>query len=100
MNDNTTIDVILTKCAGFVGAAVSLNYVKGSIYERIGMGISGGFASFYATPWLAAKTGLPEGLSGFLIGLFGMAICSKAWDWIQGLPIAEVWAVVLRKVGL
>ena len=48
--------------------------------------------------------GIPEGLSGFLLGLFGMAIASRFWEWIQTTPIAGVWQIVIdwlkKKAGV
>jgi pilus assembly protein TadC len=96
-------DVYITKLAGFAGACASLTFVKGSWLERISMAVGGAIVSLYSTPWAAGKTGLPEGLSGFLLGLFGMAICAKIWETIQATPIAELWKsaldVLKRKLG-
>ena len=92
------IDAALTKLAGAVGACASLAFLKGTWPERVAMAIGGSVVSYYATPWAAAKAGLPEGLSGFLLGLFGMTVCAKAWEAIQATPIAEVWSAALAKV--
>lgn len=88
-------DALLTKAAGVVGAMASLVFLKGPWSERIVMAVSGSVVSYYAAPWMAAKTSLPEGLSGFLLGLFGMALCAKAWETLHSLPIAEAWTAIL-----
>lgn len=89
-------DLLATKLAGIVGAILaSLAFIKGTWPERIAMAVGGSIVSLYATPWMAAKTGLPDGLSGFLLGLFGMAICAKVWETIQQVPIAEAWKALL-----
>lgn len=85
------LDSWATKLAGVGGAAVSLAFIKGTWPERITMAIGGAVVSLYATPWMANKTGMPEGFSGFLLGLFGMAICAKAWELIQVTPISDLW---------
>jgi hypothetical protein len=84
-------DIMITKLAGVAGAFMSLTFIKGSWSERIVMAAGGAVVSLYATPWVALRTGLPEGLTGFLLGLFGMAICAKVWEVIQSTPIADLW---------
>lgn len=96
MNPPDQFDVYATKLAGFAGAFISLKFIQGSWPERIVMAIGGSFFSFYASPWAASKTGLPEGLSGFLLGLFGMAICAKVWEWIQQAPVSGIWGALLE----
>jgi hypothetical protein len=51
--------------------------------------------SYFGTPWLSERIGLPEGLAGFLLGLFGMAIMSRAWEWVQTTPVGALWQIVL-----
>ena len=89
------VDAWLTKLAGVVGACASLAFMRGPWSERILMAVGGAIVSYYAAPWLASRAGLPEGLSGFLLGLFGMAICAKVWEVLHQLPIAEMWTSVL-----
>lgn len=99
----TDLDAYATKAAGFVGAFISLNFIQGTWPERLVMAFGGSVFSFYASPWASVKTGLPEGLCGFLFGLFGMAICAKVWEAIQSTPIAELWTALIdavkRKLG-
>ena len=92
------IDAALTKLAGVVGACISLKFINGTWPERVIMAIGGSAVSYYASPYAAQKAGLPEGLSGFLIGVFGMAICAKLWEGIQATPIAEIWQAGINKV--
>lgn len=93
------IDTALAKLAGVAGAFLSLAFLRGVEWrERIFMGIGGCFLSYYGTPIAAARSGLPEGLTGFLLGLFGMAICAKFWEMIQATPIAELWHAGIAKV--
>lgn len=98
-----SIDVYATKLAGFAGAFISLKFIQGSWPERIIMALGGSLISYYGSPWASSRTGLPEGLCGFLLGLFGMAICAKVWELIQQAPVASFWQPVLdwwkRKFG-
>lgn len=89
------IDAWLAKLAGVAGAALSMRFVAGTWQERLTMAVGGAVVSYYAAPWVSAKIGLPEGLSGFLLGLMGMAVISKAYEAIQAIPIAEAWAALI-----
>ena len=96
----TDPDNILTKVAPVAGALISLNFVKGSWHEKILMFAGGAALSFYASPYASMRTGLPEGFTGFGLGLFGMAICAKTYEIIQSLPIREIWNRILNWCGL
>jgi len=93
-------DAMITKLAGVAGAMVSLTYMKGPLYVRVTNAIGGAIVSLYATPWAVLKTGAPDGLSGFLLGLFGMAICAKGWELIEATPVKEIWISMLAKIGV
>lgn len=71
------------RLAGVAGALVSMRFLNGTIVERVFMAIGGAFFAFYATDWVSSKLALPEGLTGFLLGLFGMSILSRMWEWMQ-----------------
>jgi hypothetical protein len=77
------IQGIATKCAGVAGALVSMRFLSGSIVSRLVMAAGGAIFSFFGTDFVAGKLSLPEGLAGFLLGLFGMSILSRAWEWVQ-----------------
>lgn len=100
---DTNIDVWLAKLAGVAGALVSMRFLRGTWPERLSSAITGAVLSYYMTDWMADKVGLPLGLSGFLLGLFGMAVVSRAEEWVQTAPVAAIWQVLLnwarRKTG-
>jgi hypothetical protein len=89
--------------AKLAGALVSMRFLQGSWPERALTALAGAVLSYYTTDWLAAKVGLPLGLTGFLLGLFGMAVMSRAWEWVQATPVARIWDAILgwfqRKTG-
>jgi hypothetical protein len=89
------VDSWLVKVAGMLGSCASMLFMKGPISERLLMAVGGTLVAYYAAPWASSRTGLPEGLSGFLLGLFGMTVCSKVWDLLNQTPIADMWASVL-----
>jgi len=91
-------DALAAKMAGALGALVSMRYLQGSWPARISMAFSGALVAYYAAPYLAQMLAIPEGLAGFLLGMFGMAIVSRAWEAVQGVPIAALWQAVVDRV--
>jgi len=94
-----TFDLLAAKLSGVAGALLSLNFIKGTWPERITMGVGGSIISLYATAYVSTKTGLPDGLTGFLVGMFGMALTAKVWEAIQSTPIGDLWRSVSKRVG-
>lgn len=89
-------DAIMAKLAGVAGALVSMQFLKGPWPTRLAMATAGALLSYYASAYVSVKTGLPEGLSGFLLGFFGMAVVSKAWEWLQVAPLGEWFTQVVK----
>lgn len=91
--------------AGLFGSVVSLKFVQGTILERALMCVGGAALSYYASTPVVAWVGLPniEGLVGFMIGLFGMAVVAKGYEVLQMLDAktiaADGWEWVKRKWG-
>ena len=87
------------------GAALSLKFVVGTWVEKIIMAIGGAFLSYYASTPVAAWMEAPkaEGLVGFLLGLFGMAVVSKVYEVIQSLDAkqaaTDLWAAITKRIG-
>lgn len=103
MADATPDFSVAKLVAGVAGSFVSLGYVKGSYLERLSMGIGGAALSYYGTTPASNWIGVPdtEGLIGFMIGLFGMAIMSKVYEVIQMADAQQIaldlWERVKRK---
>lgn len=89
------LDDLAAKLAGVAGAIVSMKFLQGTLVERLFTALAGALVSYYATPSLSARIGMPEGLTGFLLGLFGMAVMSRGWEWVQTTPVAAIWQIVL-----
>lgn len=96
---DANFDLLAAKLSGVAGALLSLNFIKGTWPERFAMGFGGAIISLYATPYVSSKTGLPDGLTGFLVGMFGMAITAKVWEAIQITPIGELWKNLGKRIG-
>lgn len=77
------IEMWASRLAGVAGALVSMRFLNGTVLERILMATGGAFFSFYAAPWASERLSLPEGLTGFLLGLFGMSVLARLWEWVQ-----------------
>lgn len=91
MADLSNADLWFAKLSGVAGSVLSLKYIKGSTWvERLTMVAGGSILSLYAAPYLARKTDMPEGLVGFLLGVFGMAVVAKVWEAIQLTPASEI----------
>lgn len=85
MSDSLQDIGFLKILSGVAGSVVSLRFVKGTILEKLLMSIGGSALSYFGTSPAATWIGMAnaEGLVGFLIGLFGMAIASKVYEVIQ-----------------
>lgn len=97
-------DLELAKLApGVAGAAISMRQWPGTWPEKITMGASGIIISYFLTDWVANKTGLPSGPTGFLLGLFGMMIVGKLWEMIAALDAKQmaidVWGWIKNRAG-
>jgi len=73
---------IWAKAAGIAGSFIAaLNFAKGkSFTEKLTMFISGCILSGFTSEWLSDLLHLPEGICGFGAGMFGMAVCAKAYE--------------------
>ena len=79
--------VVIKFGVGLAGSLVSMRFIQGPWYERVLMCLGGTFLSYYGTTPVAAWLGFHaqdgEGLVGFLLGLFGMAIVAKLYEALQ-----------------
>lgn len=96
-------DIEWAKLAAAVGGAlISMVKWPGTLLERAVMGAAGVLVSYFASDAVSAYTHLPPGLTGFLLGLFGMAIVGKTWDMIEALDarkvMADLWETALGRL--
>lgn len=89
--------------AALSGSLVSLRFVQGTFAERIAMAVGGCALSYYGTTPASSWVGVhdAEGLVGFLIGLFGMAIMAKIYEIIAVADASQmgkdIWESIKRK---
>ena len=83
--------------SGVVGALVSLKFVQGTWVEKIFMAFGGSCLSYFATSPIARWIDMEntEGLIGFIIGLFGMAIVAKIYELIQVIDAKQAMTIFL-----
>lgn len=87
----TTRAVII---AGFIGSILSMSFVDGMSKKQRGIAIlSGMVMAHYLAPLIAYlfKEQEYEETIGFLIGLFGMSICSALFRSIQS---SDIWGLI------
>lgn len=92
------VEETAARLAGVAGAFVSMRFLQGSFFARFSMAVSGAVISYYVSPYLSHRIGIPEGLAGFLLGMFGMAVVARGWELIQAAPIGPLWQAVLDRV--
>ena len=90
---STPLNLDLTKIAiGLAGATVSLKFVQGRWWERLGLVDGGAALSYFGTTPCAQLVGVKdaEGLLGFLIGLFGMGLVTKVYESLQAVDAQSI----------
>lgn len=84
---------------GFLGSAfAALFFKEPNWWRRIGIFLAGGALSWYASAWIAGKSGMDAGLSGFLVGLFGMTVVQKTFDLWASFDLSRILKDWTRKV--
>lgn len=91
---------ILKIVPGAFGAIFALRWVVGTPLQRLTSFIGGCAASYYGTEHLAARLGTSDGFTGFLIGLFGMAVAAKLFETLHEVKPADIIAWARKKWGL
>jgi hypothetical protein len=87
--------------AGGSGALVSWRFLSGTRSEKALMLTGGTSLSYFGAPFLAGWLGAPtaEGLVGFLMGLFGMAVLTKAHEIVQAVKADTLGQSLTERLG-
>ena len=85
---------------GIAGSALALFFMRRPMLVMCGIFIGGCIISFYGTTWVATQLEMEraDGLVGFLLGLFGMALIGKVHDSIEAINTADVWKAVIEAI--
>lgn len=84
---------------GAVGSLFSLFWIKETWPRRLAMFLGGSALSMYGTDDAARLTGLNGGFTGFLLGLFGMAMAGKLFEAWGRLELGSIVGDWLRKIA-
>lgn len=82
--------------AGPLGAALALLWSKAGWRRSIALFVGGSAAAFYGSPYVAAVLGMPEGLTGLLLGLVSMSLAAKLFETLERVDLLQ-WAVDFRR---
>lgn len=107
MEQPTQMDPSIVKLiASTLGALASLRFLKGLAWpEKVAMTVGGIALSYFGATPIATRVNMldAEGLVGFLLGLFGMAIVARLYEAIQGADFktagADLWERFLKRMG-
>lgn len=91
---------IIKAVPGVLGAFVSLIWIRGSLPQRLTSFVGGAAASYYGAEHMVTLMGVSErmvGFSGFLVGLFGMAVAARVFDAIQAIDIGGLLSRLAAK---
>lgn len=92
------MDIDIAKnAAGPIGALSAMLFMKGPLMQRVGMLLPGAALAWYGAKPLSQYANLPEGLAGFLLGLFGMALIAKVLDTLEKFPLGDLIQSFLSK---
>lgn len=86
--------------AGFLGGVLSMSFVDGmSKRQRVVAIISGAVMAHYTSPLIASlfDSGDYQETIGFLVGLFGMSICSAIF---RAIKDSDLWALFEKRLGI
>ena len=91
---------------GVIGSLIALPFLQGTWPVRLAMVTGGCALSFFGTIPLAKYLGMAEaqGLVGFFVGLFGMAIVSKVYELVHTFNASAVGQALIdaarKKLGV
>ncbi len=83
---------------GVFGSLVATLWIHDTWPRRFAMFLAGAAFSRYGTATAVSWSGLDEGFAGFLLGLFGMALVSGAFEALKANPIGPIFTEWLRQV--
>lgn len=87
---------------GIAGSALALFFLRRPPWNMVGMFIGGCMLAYFGTHWVSKAAGMEtaDGLVGFLLGLFGMALIAKVHDTIEAIDPREALEAIKKRLGL
>lgn len=95
------VDEVTKVAPGAIGALFSTRWIRGTTTEKLVMLGAGTALSYFGTADVSHWSGLNVGFTGFLLGLFGMAIAAKMNETWEHFELGIILKEAVRKlVGL
>jgi hypothetical protein len=85
---------------GVLGAVVALRWISGTPLQRVAAVIGGSGTSYYGGEYVASVTGANAAFTAWMLGLFGMAIAHRLFEFIAEVNIGARLDKLLTKWGL
>lgn len=85
--------------AGPIGAALALLWTKTGWRRSIALLLGGSVAAYYGSPYVSVVLGMPEGLTGLILGLVSMSLAGKLFETWERVDLLQ-WALDLRRKWL
>lgn len=82
---------------GLAGSAGAMMWLQGTWRRKFGLFAFGVLLAWYIPAWLSRETGIPEGVAGLMVGLFGMAIIDKMFSFWFEFDITSILKDWIRK---
>lgn len=98
----TMVEPLTKLGAAFAGTLTSLRFIKGKTRTETVLSALGGVAfSWFATKYVATALSMPgeQGLVGYLLGLFGMALLAKVYEAIEAVNSSILNDWLRKKTG-
>lgn len=78
---------------GSAGALLRIKVQARKALRRLSLFILGCYIGYYIGSYVSHKTGIPESVSGFIVGLFGVACAQKAFELIEKIDFGLFWSL-------
>ena len=89
-----------THAPGFLGALTAVFLLRDTWFRRALLLLSGWGASIVMGSHVALWLSMDAEPAGYLTGLFSMAIAAKVFEIVDSVPTTDLWARILKRVGL
>lgn len=86
--------------SGVAGSLLALIFLKPPVVQLVGYMAGGILTSYYLTPIFAEMLSAPVSTTGFVVGLFSMAVLAKIFHMLEALDVKDLLGRLLKKIGL
>ena len=94
------IESITEYLSGVAGSLIALIFLKPPLVQLIGYLAGGILVSYYLSPAIAEWMDAPLSTTGFIVGLFAMAVLAKLFHMIELMDVKDLFSRLLKRIGL